>query len=160
MKMIRDQRRSTRKGFVPSSIFQRFKFLDFVPETKELTEYRYQHGTVQSIFNRNSFPTDSKPIGYINVGDKWMLVTFDNGDIFWMLVPDANVKRQRMWVPKTAETVTKISKLSPKHFVSNIDVAKPIDSMILSLIRYREKIKNGGNWIERGLRLKIESVAP
>ena len=35
MKMIRDQRRSTRKGFVPSSIFQSFEFLDFVPETQE-----------------------------------------------------------------------------------------------------------------------------
>ena len=35
MKMIRDERRSTRKGFVPSSIFQSFEFLDFVPETQE-----------------------------------------------------------------------------------------------------------------------------
>ena len=95
MKMIRDQRRSTRKGFVPSSIFQSFKFLDFDLETQELPKYGYQHGAVKSIsiFNRNSFPTESKPIGYRDVGNKWILVTFDNGDIFWMLVPDANIKR-------------------------------------------------------------------
>ena len=45
---------------------------------------------------------------------------FDIGDIFWMLVPDANVKRYRILVAKTTKTAINISKLSPKNFVSNI----------------------------------------
>ena len=40
------------------------------------------------------------------------------GDLFWMLVPDAQVKR--MLVTKMAKTVTNIVILSPTHFVSNI----------------------------------------
>ena len=48
MKMIRDQRRSTRKGFVPSSIFQSFEFLDFVPETQERGRSTRVHGTVRT----------------------------------------------------------------------------------------------------------------
>ena len=44
----------------------------------------------------------------------------DVGDIFWLLLPDANVQRKRMLVIKAAKTVTNISQLSPTHFVSNI----------------------------------------
>ena len=40
----------------------------------------------------------------------------------WMLVPDANVKKSRMLVLKTAKIVTNVSKLSPTHLVSKIDV--------------------------------------
>ena len=47
---------------------------------------------------------------------KWQV---DIGDNFWVLVPDAYLKRSRMLVTKTAKTVTKISKLSPTHLVSN-----------------------------------------
>ena len=57
--------------------------------------------------------------GYIDVGDTWMLLTICWWQ-FWVLVLNANLKRQRMLVTKTAKTVTNISNLSPKHFVSNI----------------------------------------
>ena len=45
---------------------------------------------------------------------------FHIGDIFRMLVSDANAKIERKLVTKTVKTVTNISKLSPTHFVSNI----------------------------------------
>ena len=41
------------------------------------------------------------------------------GAILGMLVPDAYVERWRMLVTKTAELVTKLSKLSATRFVSN-----------------------------------------
>ena len=45
---------------------------------------------------------------------------YDFGDIFWMLVLNANVKRYRMLVTKVAKSVTNILKLSPTYFVSNV----------------------------------------
>ena len=45
---------------------------------------------------------------------------FDVGDIFWMLVPDANVETYRMLVTKIAKSITIVSMLTPQHFVSNI----------------------------------------
>ena len=41
-----------------------------------------------------------------------------------MLVPDANMKILRMLVTKMAKTVTNIFKLSPTHFVTNIDITE------------------------------------
>ena len=58
---------------------------------------------------------------------------YDLGDIFWMLVPDANVKRQRMLVTKTGKTVTNILKLSPTHFVPNFDVALISASWVIKI---------------------------
>ena len=53
------------------------------------------------------------------------------GNIFWMLVLDANVKRKWMLVSHlwtigygNQETVTNILLLSLTHFVANIDVTK------------------------------------
>ena len=59
---------------------------------------------------------------WLYLGDNFsMLVTdFDIGDIYWMLVPGANVRRKRMLATKTHETVTNISKLSATYFVPNI----------------------------------------
>ena len=98
-----------------------------------------------------------------------MLVTFDKGDIFWMLVPDANVKRKKMLVTKTAKPVTNISKLSPKQFVSNIrhqhrcsqthrlEEDRLYDSVVDSISR--KNLESGKIDLNReGLRLKIESV--
>ena len=54
----------------------------------------------------------------------WVSVTEcrDNqlGNIFWMLMSDAYGKRWRILVTKTVKTVTSNSKLTQKHFVSNI----------------------------------------
>ena len=72
--------------------------------------------------------------GYIDVGDKWMLLT-----LFWWQFMDVSDRisilvtsfgcwcpalMKRMLVTKTTETVTYISKLSPTHSVTNIDVAQ------------------------------------
>ena len=51
----------------------------------------------------------------------WWL-NFDVGDIFSMLVSDANLKRKLVLGAKMAKTVSNIFELSPTHFVSNIDV--------------------------------------
>ena len=77
-----------------------------------------------------------KPVGYIDVGDKWMLVTLSwwqflgVNDRISILVTSFGcwcstlmLKYRGCWWQKTAGTITNISKLSPTHFVTNIDVA-------------------------------------
>ena len=61
---------------------------------------------------------------FLGIGDgiSILVTSFEFGPT--LLVPDANDKIKRMLVTKTAKTVTNISRLSPTHFVSNIDVAQ------------------------------------
>ena len=116
----RVDRRSTRPdGTVQTPLFNIFE------QTKDGVEITSKEALSIVIFQ--TYTTEVRFFGYIDVGE-FMLVTifgcwrqnFDIGDLFWMLLPDANNKKQRMLATKSAKTVTNVSKLSPTYFVSNI----------------------------------------
>jgi len=111
--------RSTRlNGTARTPLFSIFE------QTKDDVEITSKEALSIVIFQ--TYTTEVRFFGYVDVDDKWMLVNlcwwqnFDIGDIFWMLLPDANAKKYSMLATKSAETVTNISKLSPTYFVSNI----------------------------------------
>ena len=82
-------------------------------------------GLTRCEISGNSYIGDLKLV--VIFGCWWQ--NFHLGDIFPILLSDANVTRYWMLVTKRAKTVTIIFNLSPTHFVSYIDVTEIIYSV-------------------------------